>query len=1047
MKKVVFSCLLCSLLLAFIHEPAIAQYDLDHPSRVIRAEDGLPNHYLRGMVQDANGFIWIGSFDGLSRFDGQQIVVFRHQDGDSLSLTQNTVAALAADPNNGQVWVGTFNGLNVYRPETGHFHTYTHDDQDSTSLPSNYVSRIYVDRQSVTWIGSRSNTLCRLDDSQQKFIQYDPEPIEMEGPETIREIEQDRSNDALIWVGTNGRLLSFDKNRLTFDYDHPPFSGIDQIHAHPNGQLFILDETGQITVYHPQSKTIAYQIAPQGGWNFGRIFQKSADELWINCNQGIAVLNTDDRRLTYPWQNDPTQKLSYDIDLIDRQGRIWSAGVPGIKVYDPATTQFSNYIYENTGASPPFITQRLLEDPERGVVFLNAGSGNGVHRFDLKSKKWLHIPIPEYYGSRLFYGSDLGLLENGELLILDRYGLSTLSADGRSMVPHPVTEKLPPEESWRNLFVDSKGYIWLGGRDNGVLRIDSKTWEVTSLAEWLPSCRQPRFRWTFYEDSRQNIWISVCGGIAYYDYGEDTFHFLLHEDDPERTFQAPKDFVEDHDGVLWVSSEDEGLLGAIDPKAPEKGIYRKYPMVQNTYSDTIRIRKGLATASLGVSKLAVDRANNLWTISASGLMKIYPDRQSVDLYNDLDGLQWLDEELKVPTVNQVETLSTGEIMVGFRKGLSIFDPSTLSISQEMPQPYLTAFNVYNNPWEADSSLFVTRRIDLNYWENYFSFEFSSIGFTNPDQYQYQYKLEGVDDDWIYSGQRSYAAYTNVDGGNYTFLVKVANRDGVWNDDPLQVDLFIATPWWQQLWFKGSVILLLLAGIYSFYNYRMQQVRETERVRSAFENKLASVELTALRSQMNPHFIFNCLNSIESYIIRNETVRASEYLNDFSRLIRLILQNSRSNYVTLSDELEALKLYMEMENLRLPDPFTYEIIMDEYLNPDIIDIPPMLLQPYVENAIWHGLRHKEGSGAIVIELKKIDGFLRCTIEDNGVGRKKSAELRSKRHQKTSMGMNITQERIDIINKAYNIKTSVRVIDLVAPEGEALGTRVELSIKLK
>lgn len=1046
MKKAVFSCLVC-LLVVLMNESAFAQYDLDHPSRIIRAEDGLPNHYLRGMVQDAYGFIWIGSYDGLSRFDGKQIEVFRHRDGDSLSLTQNTIAALAADPNNGQVWVGTFNGLNVYRPETGRFHTYTHNDEDATSLPSNYVTRIYVDRQSVTWVGSRSNFLCRLADDQQKFIRYDPEPMEMEAPETIREIEQDRLNDDLIWVGTNGRLFSFDKIRLTFDYTHPPFTGIDQIHAHTNGQLFILDGSGRITVYQPKSKKVLYQVDPQEGWSFGRIFQQSSDELWINSNKGIAVLNTDDRIVSYPWQNDPAQKIAYDIDLIDRQGRIWSAGVPGIKIFDPVTTQFSNYIYENTGASSPFITQRILEDPERGVIFLNAGSGNGVHRFDLKSREWLHIPIPEYYESKLFYGSDLALLETGQLLILDRYGLSTLSADGRSMIPHPVTRKLPPEQSWRNLFVDSKGYIWLGGLDNGVLKIDSRTWEVTSLSEWLPSCRQPRFRWVFYEDSHQNIWITVCGGIAFYNYREDTFHFLLHENDPENTFRTPEDFVEDHEGILWVSNEEEGQLGAIDPKAPEKGIYRKYPMVQNTYADSIQIRKGKATASLGVSKLAVDRENNLWTISTSGLLKIYPDRRSVEIYNELDGLQWLDEELKVPTVNQVETLSTGEIMVGFRKGISIFDPATLSTSQEIPRPYLTAFHVYNNPWPSDSSLFVTRRINLNYWENYFSFEFSSIGFTNPDHYQYQYKLGGVDEEWIYSGQRSYAAYTNVDGGDYTFLVKVANRDGIWNEQPLKVDLFVAIPWWQRLWFKSGVILFLLAGVYSFYQYRLHQVRETERVRSAFENKLATVELTALRSQMNPHFIFNCLNSIESYIIRNETVKASEYLNDFSRLIRLILQNSRSNYVTLSDELEALKLYMEMENLRLPEPFSYEIIQDEHLDPDIIDIPPMLLQPYIENAIWHGLRHKDESGAIVIELKKVDGFLRCTIEDNGVGRKKSAELQSKKRKKTSMGMNITQERIDIINKAYKVETSVRVTDLVASDGDALGTRVELNIKLK
>ncbi|MCB0576550.1 MAG: hypothetical protein KDC61_18480, partial [Saprospiraceae bacterium] len=356
-----------------------------------------------------------------------------------------------------------------------------------------------------------------------------------------------------------------------------------------------------------------------------------------------------------------------------------------------------------------------------------------------------------------------------------------------------------------------------------MLKINSRTWEVSSLAKWLPSCRQPRFRWTFYEDSQQHIWITVCGGMAFYDYRDDTFHFLRNENNPENTFSTPKDFVEDRDGILWVSNEEDGLLGAIDPKAPEKGIYRKYPFTQETPEHSFRILKGLATATLGVSKLAVDRANNLWTFCPSGLLKIHPDRRSVEIYNELDGLQWLDEELKVPAVNQIEALSSGEIIVGYRKGISIFDPAKLSISQERPQPYLTAFSIYNNSWEPDSSMFVTRRINLNYWENYFSFEFSSIGFTNPNHHQYQYKLEGVDENWINAGTRSYAAYTNIDGGNYTFMVKAANRDGIWNENPLKIDLAVAIPWWNRLWFKGGVILLLLAGIYAFYRYRLFQV--------------------------------------------------------------------------------------------------------------------------------------------------------------------------------------------------------------------------------
>ncbi len=1047
MRNEILICLLFFLLL-WTQKPLMAQYDLDQPSRLIRVEDGLPNHYLRGMTQDANGFVWIGSYDGISRFDGKLVKVFRHEAGDSTTLTQNTVASLAADPNNGQLWVGTFGGLNVYHPSTGHFRTYLHDDQDDASLPSNYVSWLYVDRQSTVWVGSRSNTLCRLDAGQNAFVKYQPEePAEGDGPETIWEVEQDRSNDSIIWIGTSGRLFSFNKYTTTFDYTHPSFFGVQQIFPQTKGQLLIRDDYGKIMVYQPRTRKIVHTIEPQEGWSFGRIFQKSEDQLWINCNKGIAQLNLKDLEVSYPWVDDPAQEKEYRIDMIDRDGRIWTVSTKGIKVYDPATTQFNNYTYETTGASPPFITQRMQEVPEEEAIYVNVSAGYGVYRFDMRTKEWLHIPPPEAYPTPLFYGSDFGLLQDGQLLILDRKGIYVLSSDGRRMLPHPLSQKLPSDETWVRMFVDSKGFIWLGGLDYGVFKVDPRNWEVTSLAEWLPGCREPRFRWAIYEDSEENIWFSVCGGITFYSYQEDAFHSLLSENNPKNTLKTPKDFVEDQEGILWVSDEAEGLLGAINLQEPEKGIYRKYSFEQNTDEDSFRILKGDPNATLGVGRMTVDGDNNIWTYGPTGLLKIYPDRRGIEIYNDLDGLQWLDEELTVATISQIGTLSTGEIVIGFRKVISIFDPAELTLSQERPQPYLTAFNVYNNPWQSDSSLFATRKINLNYWENYFSFEFSSIGFTNPDHHQYQYKLEGVDEEWISSGQRSYAAYTNVDGGRYTFMVKAANRDGIWNETPLKIDLSVAIPWWQRLWFKGMVVLFILAAVYSFYRYQMHQVRKAERLKSDFENKLAGVELTALRSQMNPHFIFNCLNSIESYIIKNETVKASEYLNDFSRLIRLILQNSRSNYVTIKDELEALKLYMEMENLRLTKSFSYEIKLDESLDPDNTEIPPMLMQPYVENAIWHGLMHKEESGTILVELKKLDDFLLCTIEDDGVGRKRSSELQSKRHKKTSMGMNITQERIDIINKAYDTETSVRVIDLVSPEGEGIGTRVELRIRLE
>jgi ligand-binding sensor domain-containing protein/putative methionine-R-sulfoxide reductase with GAF domain len=215
-----------------------------------------------------------------------------------------------------------------------------------------------------------------------------------------------------------------------------------------------------------------------------------------------------------------------------------------------------------------------------------------------------------------------------------------------------------------------------------------------------------------------------------------------------------------------------------------------------------------------------------------------------------------------------------------------------------------------------------------------------------------------------------------------------------------------------------------------------------------QKKMADVEMQALRAQMNPHFIFNCLNSINRYIVKSDQATASLYLTRFAKLIRLILDNSNSKSVTLSNEMEALRLYIEMESIRFDKKFTYKITLDEGVQPDSIYVPPLIIQPYVENAIWHGLLHKETAGHLTIHISRESNcLLECSIEDNGVGRAKAKELRSKSAPtKKSLGMKLTEDRLALLNKQIQAEASVEVLDLVASDGEAAGTKVILKIPI-
>lgn len=251
----------------------------------------------------------------------------------------------------------------------------------------------------------------------------------------------------------------------------------------------------------------------------------------------------------------------------------------------------------------------------------------------------------------------------------------------------------------------------------------------------------------------------------------------------------------------------------------------------------------------------------------------------------------------------------------------------------------------------------------------------------------------------------------------------------------------------QVRFKGFVLHAVVVLMYLILRLIVRQIRREEQLRAEFEKRLSDIEMNALRSQMNPHFIFNCLNSIDYYILKNETEQASNYLNRFSRLIRLILQNSRVEYVHLKDELEALKLYIEMESLRFHQRFEYFIEVEEGLPLMEIELPPMLLQPYVENAIWHGLLHSSEQGKLCLKICRQNSNLACIIEDNGIGRDAARRLRSKTAtRKKSMGMQITQDRIGLINRLYNANASVKVVDKTDASGKPAGTRVELNIPM-
>jgi LytS/YehU family sensor histidine kinase len=262
---------------------------------------------------------------------------------------------------------------------------------------------------------------------------------------------------------------------------------------------------------------------------------------------------------------------------------------------------------------------------------------------------------------------------------------------------------------------------------------------------------------------------------------------------------------------------------------------------------------------------------------------------------------------------------------------------------------------------------------------------------------------------------------------------------------------------------GGLLLLIVTGVIIYRNISLQrkneklrlnhqlqiQQFESEHTKARLQKHATELEMQALRAQMNPHFIFNCLNAINHFILKNESELASDYLTRFARLIRMVLQSSSQKYIPLHDELETLKLYISMESVRFRNHFSYSLHCHPSVEIEMMQIPPMLLQPFVENAIWHGLMHRTEGGRLSIDIEEVGGLLQCTIQDNGIGRRRAAELKSKSASfKKSMGVEITANRLQMLyNGNGGSADALRIVDLEDESGEPMGTRVILRIPIK
>lgn len=467
------------------------------------------------------------------------------------------------------------------------------------------------------------------------------------------------------------------------------------------------------------------------------------------------------------------------------------------------------------------------------------------------------------------------------------------------------------------------------------------------------------------------------------------------------------------DGRICIATNDNGVLLATDQKI-----------------DTVfNVRNGLSS---NICKTLFLKAPYLWVGTDKGINKININTlKIVARYSISDGLG----------SNIVNNLYVDDslVWVASPAGVTYFNESKISDSSICILD-LTAVNVSGAPIQLSNHL------NLPYKQNNISFDYTAISFKSSGDITYTYTLKGLDDSWIETKLNT-LSYPSLPPGDYEFQLYATNKYGR-KSEMISIPFSINAPFWRTIWFWIAASLLTSGIAWYLLSLRYKQLRNRLKEKNEIMNRMTELEQASLRAQMNPHFIFNCLNSIQHFILKDDLKQTNRYITQFGSLIRKTMDNSARAVISISDEINYLSSYLELEQMRFSSKFRYEISIDPSIDKDQTYIPSMLLQPFVENGIRHGIRNKqEGEGLITISIVRSNGHLLIKIEDNGVGREAARQYQGEQPiEYQSKGITLTQKRIDILNVANAEKVKTSLIDLKDENGCANGTRVILSFPL-
>jgi len=1071
----------------------IYSYDL-HTKKLFHYQHSPDNPYSLlnnstvAIFIDNSENVWIATKGGLSKFsyEKNKFTNFQHIKGDSNTISSNYITSLLEDYK-GDIWIGTLrNGLDRYNRKQNKFSHYK-EGTGPFSLLANNVSVLYQDSNSI-YIGLMAGKGFNIFNKKtSRFESYSFQPFSTR-KDWYKAFITDTEGNLIIGIWGGNGLIYFDKRKKIFLPKH--YSPFANLFRNVRIKTVATDNNGNIWAENLSVRLL--KINPSNFQNNVYIDSSSTYNSLNMLNQKYPYLGLQ----TLPYYKVKCKTLSYNHSIIndifsDKNHNLWVLTTKGLLKYIPEKDNFITFPYRNIfKLGNSYSSNYLWGFSEYGFFKFNTKTGKYKTFDKLKNTdSGILNNLLEDNHSNLWIGTNNGLLKYN--LTADKLQIFKQNAVDSNKIDNNNIKKLffhknkflVCTDDGINVFDYKSGKFIIDKHIaitniNDAEQIDSILWIATENGLWKYDLstkktvifkHNPMQKGTIISnqvlslaiDNNNNIWCGTENGFGVFNTKTNIFHSFNKPDGKTISSFLTTCLFKDSKGIVWVGTNDKGaynfntttgefhyyMTELYDSTSISEGsvsvIFEDsknnlwigtndlnlYNKEKDNFTIILTQENGLPGKIKGILE---DNHNNLWISTDHGLLKFHYASGKKRLFNIQDGLPGNE------FTSAFYKLKSGEFMYGTTNGFILFHPDSIKTCKYIPPIVITSFSVFEQKKKVDLS--GNKPIILNYNENFFSFEFASLDFTSPEKNKYKYILEGYDNNWHTHGNQRKATYTKVNQGKYKFKVIGTNSDGIWNKTGIEVTIIVKSPFWKTWWFIVLLSLIFIFIVYRFIKYSFNKV-ETEKKALLLEQKL-------LRSQMHPHFIFNSLTAIQSYIYKNHPAQAGKYLSKFAKLMRLILENSRTEYINIETEVNTLEHYLELQKLRFQGLFDYTIDVSPDIDKEIVIIPPMLAQPFIENSIEHGLQQKQSFGNINISINIKDEYIIYTIEDDGIGINYSKMKKEKEETKhRSLATQITRERVSSFNKIKTQKITLQITDLSEISNEKQGTVVVLKIPLQ